>query len=101
VVMPGFQALNYDLSLDGQQIVMEIADRDGTSRFWIAAFDGESPPRPIAGVEGKEPRFGPDGDILFRRREGSSGFVYRVRPDGTGMQKVFDKPIFIFRGTSR
>jgi len=101
VVMPGFQALNYDFSVDGRQIVMEIADRDGTSRFWIAAFDGTSPPRPIPGVEGKEPRFGGNGDILFRRMEGSSGFVYRVRPDGTGMHKVVDKPIFIFRGMSR
>jgi hypothetical protein len=101
VVMPGFQVLNYDLSVDGQQVVMEIADRDGTSRFWIAAFDRASPPRPIPGVEGKEPRFGRNGDILFRRTEGSSGFVYRVRPDGTGMQKVFDKPIFIFGGVSR
>ena len=101
VVMPGFQTLNYDLSVDGQQVVMEIADRDGTSRFWIAAFDRASLPRPIPGVEGKEPRFGRNGDILFRRTEGSSGFVYRVRPDGTGMQKVFEKPIFIFGGMSR
>jgi len=101
VVVPGFHALNYDVSVDGQRILMEIADRDGTSRVWIAAFDGASPPRPIPGVEGKEPRFGPDGDILFRRGDGSSEFVYRVRPDGTGMQKVFEKPIFVFRGMSR
>ena len=101
VVVPGFQALNYDVSVDGQQIVIEIADRDGSSRFWIAAFDGASPPRPIPGVEGKEPRFGRNGDIWFRRREGSSGLVYQVRPDGTGMQKVFEKPIFVFRGMSR
>jgi serine/threonine protein kinase/WD40 repeat protein len=101
IVTPGFQALNYDLSVDGQQIVMETADRDATSRFWIAAFEGASPPRPIPGVEGKEPRFGPNGDILFRRMEGPSGFVYRVRRDGTGMQKVFERPIFIFRGMSR
>jgi len=101
VVMPGFHALNYDLSVDGQQVVMEIVDRDGTSRLWIAAFDRPSPPRPIPGVEGKEPSFGLDGDIVFRSREGSSGFVYRVRPDGTGMQKVFERPIFLFRGMSR
>jgi hypothetical protein len=101
VVMPGFQALKYDLSVDGQQVVMEIADRDGTSRFWIAAIDRASPPRPIPGVEGNDPIFGRNGDILFRRREGSSGFVYRVRPDGTGMQKVFEKPIFMFGGMSR
>ena len=101
VVMPGFQTLNYDLSVDGHQVVMEIADRHGTSRFWIAMVDHASPPRPIPGVEGKEPTFGPNGDIVFRRTEGSSGFVYRVRPDGTAMQKVFERPIFIFGGMSR
>jgi hypothetical protein len=100
-VMPGYQPLNYDLSVDGQQVVMEVADRDGTSRFWIAPFGGASPPRPIPGVEGNEPKFGRNGDILFRRMQGSSGFVYRIRPDGTGMQRVFEKPIFILGGTSR
>jgi hypothetical protein len=27
--------------------------------------------------------------------------VYRTRPDGKGLQKVFDKPVFLFRGMSR
>jgi hypothetical protein len=98
---PGFQALDYDISADGQQVVMEIADRDGTSRFWMAAFDRRSLPRQIPGVEGTQPRFGPGGEILFRRTEGASGFVYRVRPDGTGMRKVFDQPIHHFGGILR
>jgi hypothetical protein len=101
VVIPGFEALDYDLAPDGERIVMEVADSDARSRFWIAAFDRRSPPMEIPGVEGTQPRFGPDGDIFFRRTEGATGFVYRVRPDGTGMRKVFDQPIYFFDGISR
>jgi hypothetical protein len=33
VVIPGFEALDYDLAPDGERIVMEIADSDGRSRL--------------------------------------------------------------------
>src|SRR6185503_5105263 len=80
-LIPGFQALNYDISADGLQVVLEVADPDGTSRLWLAAFVHLSPPRQIPNVQGRRPRFGPGGDIFFRRIEGSSGFVYRAHPD--------------------
>jgi hypothetical protein len=50
-------------------------------------------------VEGGQPHFAPDGEILFRHSEaastadGSLGFVYRVLPDGTGMRKAFEQPV--------
>ena len=31
------------------------------------------------------PDSGPNGEIFFRHKEGFAGFVYRVRPDGTGL----------------
>jgi hypothetical protein len=89
----GFQALDYDISADGRQVVMETADREGKPRLWLAPLDRSSPPHQIPNVVGESPRFGPDGEIFFRRRaegssqepgtEGSPGFVYRVRLDGT------------------
>ena len=45
------------------------------------------------------PRFGPDGEILFRRTEAvpskawSNGFIYRIRSDGAGMHKALRQPI--------
>jgi Tol biopolymer transport system component len=101
-LMPGFQALDYDLSADGQQVVIEVADRDGTSRFWLATLSPRGhAPRQIPNAQGRLPRFGPDGDIFFRRTEGASAFVYRVRPDGTGMRKAFERPIQFFGDISR
>ncbi len=99
----GFQALDYDISADGRQVVMETEDREGKPRLWLAPLDRSSPPHQIPSVEGGQPRFGPDGEIFFRRRavassqeggmEGSPAFVYCVRPDGTGTRRVLKQTI--------
>jgi Tol biopolymer transport system component len=96
----GFQALDYDISADGRQVVMETADRAGKPRLWLAPLDRSGPPRQIPDVEGAAPRFGPGGEIFFRHAEGSVGFVYGVRPDGTGMRKVLEQPTLIMGDVS-
>lgn len=93
VLIPGFQVIDYDVSGDGQQVVMEAADADGTSRIWLVRLDRRLPHHQIPNVEGRQPRFVPDGDILFRRSEGTATFVYRIRPDGTGIRKAIQQPI--------
>ena len=81
-------------------MLMETADSEGKPQLWLASLDQSAPPRQIPNVEGTgKPRFGPDGEILFRHAEGvpgkvgSTGFIYRVRPDGSGMQKALEQPI--------
>jgi serine/threonine protein kinase len=106
----GFRALDYDVSPDGRQVVMQTADREGKPRLWLAPMDQSAPPHQIPNVVGESPRFGPDGEIFFRRRaEGSSqeggmtgspGFVYCVRLDGTGMRKALEQEILLFFGVS-
>jgi hypothetical protein len=91
---PGFQPLDYAISRDGKQMVMEAPDGEGKPRLWLAPFDRRSPPRQIPGVEGRSAQFGPSGEIFFRYTEGSSGFVYRVMPDGTGLRKALEQPVF-------
>jgi hypothetical protein len=100
-LMPDFRTLDYDISADGQQVVMEAADAAGISRIWLGRLDGRLPPQQVPGVEAKQPRFGPDGAIYFRRPEGPATFVYRMRADGTDMQKVVDQPIALMGSVSR
>ncbi|MEO5742209.1 MAG: protein kinase, partial [Vicinamibacterales bacterium] len=100
-LMPGVQALDYDVSADGRHVVVEAADRDGTSRLWLATVDGGLPHRQIPNVEGRQPRFAPNGEILFRRSEGDATFVYRIRPDGTAMRKAIAHAIPILGDVSR
>jgi hypothetical protein len=102
---PGFRALSYDISPDGREVVMETADNEGKPRLWITPLDRSSSPRQVPNVEGGSPRFGPDGTILFRHMEASrmehtSGYIYSVKPDGTGIRKASDRPVFIVGGIS-
>jgi Tol biopolymer transport system component len=92
-MLPGFQVIDYDVSADGQHVVMEAADGDGTSRLWLARLDRRVPHGQIPNVEGRQPRFAPDGDILFRRSDGAATFVHRIRPDGTGMRRAIEQAI--------
>ena len=94
-VVPGVHAFSFDISQNGRQIVMEVLDKEDKPRLWLASLDGSSAPRQIPNVEGRECLFGPGGDILFRKTEGASGFLYLVHPDGTGLEKALDRPILI------
>ena len=91
-----FPVLDYDISADGKRVVLWTADRG----LWLAPFDRSSPPRNL-NVKGSHPRFGPDGEIFFRREEGHSTFVYRVRQDGAGLRKALEQPVFILGDVSR
>jgi DNA-binding winged helix-turn-helix (wHTH) protein len=97
----GLPVLDYDISNNGQQIVMWTTDREGKSRLWVAPFDRSSPPVQIPNVEGGHPRFGPNGDIFFQHIDGMSPFVYRVHPDGTGLVKALEEPIDLLGAVSR
>jgi hypothetical protein len=95
----GFQVLNFDISRDGRQVVMEAPDNEGRARIWLAPMDRSAPPRQIPNVEGGQPHFGADREIFFRHNEGavtaegSLGYIYRVLPDGTGLRKAFEQPV--------
>jgi Tol biopolymer transport system component len=95
-VTPGFQSLDYDISADGRQVVMEAADSEGKPQLWVTSFDRQSPPRQIPNVQGRTPRFGPSGEIFFR----ASGFTYSVRPDGTGLRKALSQQTLALFGVS-
>ena len=105
-VVRGFRVLNFDISRDGRQIVMEAPDDAGRSRLWLAPLDGSAPLSQVPGAEGGQPHFLPDGDILFRHNEGAStvdgslGFIYRVRPDGSGLRKAVEQPVNQFNYSS-
>jgi len=95
VLLPGVRTVDYDVSPDGQRVVVEAMDPDGASRLWIAAVDRQSPPRQIPNLEGRQPRFGRGGEIYFRRQDGPAAFVYVVGEDGTGVRRVIEQPIML------
>jgi len=103
-LLPGFEVVGlpqhtYDISADGKEIVVGLV-RDGKKRLWLVPFDRQLRPHEIPGVEGDMPLFGHNGEIFFRTFDGDTTFAYRVREDGTGLQKVSDRPLAGLSGIS-
>jgi len=101
LALGGIGALaSYDISPDGRQVVVASPDSAGKLRIWLSPLDRGSPPRQIPDVEGEHPTFGANGDVFFRRLEGTSSFVYRVQQDGGGLRKTLDLPVAGLMGAS-
>jgi serine/threonine protein kinase/Tol biopolymer transport system component len=91
-------AKSYDLSPDGTQVVFAAAS--GKLHLSFAPLDRRSPPKDIPNADGDEPVFGSRGEIFFRRLEGTSLFLYGIRPDGTGLRKVMSQAVTDVNGVS-
>jgi WD40 repeat protein len=87
---------SYDVSPDGRRVVLTAADAQGRARLWFVPVDRGSPPRQIPGVEGHQPTFGPNNEIVFRVDEDRRTFLYRVREDGSGLRRAVPEPAEIF-----
>lgn len=86
----GSPKVSYDISPDGRQVVVMSLDSGAKDRLWLAPLDRHSAPRQIPNTEGEQPHFGATGEVFFRRIEGNSAFLYRVREDGGGLRKASD-----------
>jgi Tol biopolymer transport system component len=95
-LLPGFAVAGlhaFSIAPDGGEIVIAALDREKKSHLWVARIDRSSPPRQIPNAEGDQPMFGPGGEVFFRGFDGGTAFLYRIRKDGTALQKVIDTPI--------
>jgi eukaryotic-like serine/threonine-protein kinase len=100
LAISGPPKLAYDISPDGRRVVAAAPDGEGKPRLWLAALDRQSPPRQLPNAEGDMPLFGKGSEIFFRAIEGTSAHAYRVREDGTGLQKVSEQAIALPKGIS-
>jgi DNA-binding winged helix-turn-helix (wHTH) protein/Tol biopolymer transport system component len=96
VVVSGFDVHDYDVSRDGKQVVIATTDQEGKHRLWVAQLDRSVPPVRVPNVEGVQPIFGARGEIFFRRAQ----YAYRVRADGTGLQRAVEAPVYLIWGIS-
>ena len=97
-VQPGFATINYSVSTDGRQVAFARKNGVGISHLWLGTTDHRSSPHEIPSAANEDsPYFLPDGDLIFREREGGLNFVYRMKPDGTARSKVVGSPIFELR----
>ena len=83
----------FDASPDNKRLVYCVAKPGQKSEIWLAALDGRFPPRRLSLGDDSAPKFAPDGDIIFRASEGKTNYLYRMRADGTGREKLSASPI--------
>ena len=93
-LLPGFLLTDYSISPDGNRILfVAIADKGDTS-VWLARLDGRTPPRRLSAIAANRAFFGAKGEVVFSSEEsGGRRFIYRVREDGSGLQKAIPDPI--------
>src|SRR5262249_21637953 len=77
----------------GSEVVFSTEPTGKPTQIWIAALDRSSPPQLIASSGENSPRFGPDGQILYRLSDGRTHYLARMKRDGTGRSKVATYPI--------
>ncbi|MBK5293524.1 MAG: protein kinase, partial [Acidobacteriia bacterium] len=96
-LLPDFLIEHYSISTDGKRIVFAAIDETGHSPVWLATLDGGTAPRRLSSINAERTSFGTRGDVYFLGAEDAfKKFVYRVKEDGSGLQKAIQKPVGYF-----
>jgi eukaryotic-like serine/threonine-protein kinase len=97
VVLPGFSITDYTISPDGKRVGFVAVDAEGKASIWEASLDRRFAPRQLAPANAEaRPQFDGAGDLFFAAAEGKVNYVYRIKEDGTGLQKAIPDPIVFF-----
>jgi eukaryotic-like serine/threonine-protein kinase len=92
-ILPGFLITRYDISSDGKQVVFAAIDSAAKSSLWLARLDHRGSPRQLTSGDASRPFFGPGGTIVFFGKERESGYLYQMKEDGTGKEKITLDPV--------
>jgi len=99
-LFPGIVVTGFDISADGKQIAYAATQHGRDPRIWIAPIDHHSAPRRLSSSAEDSPLFTPAGDIVFRASDGHANFAYRMKPDGSGRQRLLPDPIIAIEAIS-
>jgi hypothetical protein len=86
-LLPTLLVTSYDLGRN-DRIVAGVREADGKNRVWTASLDGRESARQIPNVEGDNPRWAGEADIVFRAQDGPKMFLFRATSEGTGLRKL-------------
>jgi Tol biopolymer transport system component len=88
-LLPEFELQSYNISADGQRIL--FVDGTADAAVWLAPLNGLTPPRRLTTtLPSWNAYFGAAGEIIFVGIEHGTMFVYHVREDGNGLEKLIE-----------
>ena len=99
-LLPDFQMQHYTISADGQRVVFVASDDAGRTPVWLAALNGRSAPRRLTTMDSWVAYFGARGEVVFEAEEKGAIFIYRVKDDGSELQKMLPTPNLVLFGVS-
>jgi eukaryotic-like serine/threonine-protein kinase len=91
-LLTDFQVLHYSISPDGQRVVFVSVDEQGRNPVWLWSPNAQLPPRQVSPMDAAVAFFGAPGEVLFAGQK--EFYVYRVKDDGSELQKVITTPLF-------
>jgi serine/threonine protein kinase/Tol biopolymer transport system component len=86
-LFPDQLVTSFDVSRD-DRVVAAVTGEDGRSTLWWTWLDAREPPRRVSPHHGDIPRFGADGDIIFRVTEGEQGVLHKLPAHGGALQRI-------------
>ena len=86
-LLAGILITRYTVSPDGKRVVFTRVD-NGHLSIWTWPLDRYSSPRQLVAPEADHPMFSRSGEIFFDRDDGESDYVFRIKEDGTELQKA-------------
>ena len=99
-VLSGLAVVDYSVSQDGKRVVYDVRNPDGTHHLWLGSVDHRFTPKEIGPANGKHPHYAASGTIYFQVAEGNSDYLYRIKDDGTQLEKLLPEPIITFQMVS-
>jgi len=70
--------LEFDISDDGKEVAYSVQPSGELSQLWVASLDRNSPPQLVSASGGDSPRFGPDGQIVYRTFDGTNHYLEQM-----------------------
>jgi hypothetical protein len=87
-LLPGSSVDGYDISPDEKEVVY-TTESGAERQIWLATVDRSSPPRLVT-RGGDEVSFGANEELVYRGLEEKQNFLYRIKKDGSGRQRITD-----------
>jgi serine/threonine protein kinase len=98
-IISGVPIWQFSVSVDGKRVVYAVLEK-GLRHVWSAPTDRRSPPRQISKGNDDTTFLLDNGDIIFRTEESGNYFVYRMKADGSGRDKVLSSNVIRLFGVS-
>jgi eukaryotic-like serine/threonine-protein kinase len=88
-LLSGITLEDFGVSSDGKTIFYIANGSDGHKHVWALGTDHRSPARQLtSGADDNEMAVLKTGDIIFQREEQGHSFAYRMKADGSQLQKL-------------